>query len=78
MKIKINGVNEALKFSRIADRFDEDIDVTDGHFIVDGKSHVGLLMICTKPNLEAKIITDDMGKWAAFRNAIEEFLYVDE
>lgn len=77
MRIKIDGVNEALKFSRIAERFDADIDVTDGHFVVDGKSHVGLLMICTSPNIEAKILTDDMSVWAAFRNAIEDFLYVE-
>lgn len=75
MKIKIDGINEALKFSRIAETFPENIDVTDGHYIVDGKSHIGLLMICTNGNpLEAKIITDNMHVWAAFRNAIADFL----
>lgn len=79
MRIKINDVNEALKFSRIAEKFSEDIDVTDGRYIVNGKSHVGLLMIIAsgKP-LDAKIITEDMGVWATFRNQIEEFLVTGE
>ena len=46
MKVKIDGVNEALKFSRIAEKFFENVDVTDGHYVVDGKSHMGLVMIC--------------------------------
>ena len=78
MKIKITDINEALRFSRIAEKFDEDVDVTDGKYIVDGKSHVGLLMIIsTGRPLDAKINTEDMGKWAAFRNAINDFLTVE-
>ena len=78
MKVKIDGVNEALKFSRIAEKFDEDVDVSDGHYVVDGKSHMGLVMICSTGNpLEVKIVTEDMGRWAAFRNAIVDFLDVE-
>lgn len=75
MRIKIKDVNDALKFSRIAEKFNEDIDVTDGRYIVDGKSHMGLLMIYATGNpLEAKIVTEDMERWFAFRNAIADFL----
>lgn len=78
MKVKINSINEALKFSRIAEKFDENVDVTDGHYVVDGKSHMGLVMICANGNpLEVKIVTDDMSRWAAFRNAIVDFLDVE-
>lgn len=78
MKVKIDGINEALRFSRIAEKFSEDVDVTDGRYIVDGKSHMGLVMICSSGNpLEVKIVTDDMIKWAAFRNAIVDFLDVE-
>ena len=74
MKIVIKDINDVLKFTRICQKFDDNIDVTDGHFIVDGKSQMGVVSICTSPDLDAKILTDDVIQWGAFRTAIREFL----
>ena len=79
MKIRINSVNEALKFARIAEGFDEDIDITDGRYIINGKSQMGILMICANNTpLDVTIDTDDTVTCATFRNAIEEFLVLGE
>lgn len=77
MKIRINDINDVLKFTRICEKFKEDIDVTDGHFIVNGKSQMGVVAISTSKELDATILTDDMPTWASFRNAIKEFV-IDE
>ena len=79
MRVKIDGINDALKFSRIADGFADDVDVTDGRYIVNGKSQMGLIMICAegKP-LEANILTEDTLEYAKFRHSIEEFLVTGE
>ena len=79
MRIRINGINDALKFTRIAEKFNDDVDVTDGKYIVNGKSQMGLLMICAEGTpLEAKIGTEDMLEFAKFRAAIEDFLVTGE
>lgn len=77
MKIRINDINDVLKFTRICEKFKEDIDVTDGHFIVNGKSQMGVVAISTSKELDATILTNDMPTWASFRNAIKEFV-IDE
>lgn len=75
MEIKIKNINEALNFSHIAETFKEDVEVTDGRYIVDGKSNMGLLMIyaSNKP-LEVKIITNDITKQTDFYKAIHNFI----
>ena len=79
MKIKIDGINEALKFARIAEKFSADVDITDGKYIVDGKSQMGILMICAeKKPLEASIHTDDTVTCGMFQNAIRDFLVTGE
>lgn len=78
MKIRIKDINDVLSFSRICQKFDENIDVTDGHFIVDGKSQMGVISISTSPNLEATIDTADVIVWGSFRTAIKDFLVEGE
>ena len=74
MKIKIDNVNDVLRFTRICQQFDEDIDVTDGHFVVDGKSQMGVVSICVRPDLNVKMNTEDSVRFATFRNAIIDFV----
>lgn len=45
MKIRINTIQEANLFSNICDKFEEDIDVSVGRYVIDGKSYLGLLSI---------------------------------
>ena len=44
-KIKLNTVEEVMKFSAIANKCDFDIDVQYHRFVLDGKSLMGLMSL---------------------------------
>ena len=73
-----NDIDRVLHFINICTTFKEDIDVKAGRYIIDGKSILGMCGICSMPNIDATIITDDQERWVAFRNAITDYLYTEE
>lgn len=45
IKIKLNTLDDANKLASICGRFQEDIDITIGRYVIDGKSYLGILSI---------------------------------
>ena len=41
-KIKLSGINDALTFVRAAENCEFEVDVHYNHFIIDGKSIIGV------------------------------------
>ena len=74
MKIRINSIEDAIKLSKLCNQFKDGVDVTDGHFIVDGKSQMGLLAISTSKDLTIDILTDNIYTRKSFEEVIKEFV----
>ena len=74
MKINFNGdIGKVTKFVTTCSTFHEDIDVKAGRYVVDSKSLLGMCAICTLPNLEVEILTDDSLRRAVFQEVMKEF-----
>jgi phosphotransferase system HPr-like phosphotransfer protein len=54
-KVKFNNVNEIIFLNRIASKYDNYIDVKDGHIIIDAKSIMGLFGLDFTKDLEIVI-----------------------
>lgn len=74
MKINFNGdIGKVTKFVTTCAAFPEDIDVKAGRYVVDSKSLLGMCAICTLPDLEATILTNDGFRIAVFSEVMKEF-----
>lgn len=65
MKIVLRDMKSILEFTHLAEQFQEDIDVTDGHYIVSGKSIMGLCALAPADVLTATILKDDKTEFNA-------------
>jgi len=75
MKLNFNGdINKVTKFVITCSTLPEDVDVRAGRYIVDGKSLLGMCAICTMPDLEADIITNDTFRVSVFNEVMKEFV----
>ena len=71
VKIKLNGLDDAQEFSRIASQYIYDIDVRSGKYVVNGKSILGLLSLNLTSPLTVDIYSDDVQD---FLTRINKFL----
>ena len=44
-KIRLKSINDINEFVRIANLFDDDIDLVSGRYVVDGKSIMGIFSL---------------------------------
>jgi phosphotransferase system HPr-like phosphotransfer protein len=58
-KVKFNNVNEIIFLNRIASKYDNYIDVKDGHIIIDAKSIMGLFGLDFTKDLEIVVHSYD-------------------
>lgn len=58
MKIKISTLEDVKAFVALCEKSAGRVDVTDGHYIVDGKSILGVLSVSLLDRLD--VITNDM------------------
>ncbi len=72
-KILINTVESARDFANACDKFDDDVDVYYGRYIVDGRSLLGILSFDLMKTLNVRINTDDQAVIWKFANAISRF-----
>jgi len=73
LRVKFENMKEIAQFVRLCEQFSEEIDVTDGRYIVNGKSIMGVSMISVSPNINATIITDNENKVAEFEEVLSPF-----
>lgn len=77
IKININTIEKVKCFAESIIRFEEDIDVISGRFVLDGKSIMGLLSLDLSKNIEVMIHTKDDSVYNEFLEIMEQFR-VDE
>lgn len=71
MKVKLNKFEDILEFQQYCDKFQEDIDVNSGKYVIDGKSYLGVLSIALCREVEVKIHTNDKAVTDKFYNGLK-------
>lgn len=59
MKVLLDNVNKVKKFVDICSKSSENIDVTSGRFIVDGKSIMGVFSLDLSQPIDVNICGED-------------------
>ena len=70
-KIRLKSINDINEFVRIANLFDDDIDLVSGRYVVDGKSIMGIFSLDLSVPIRVEIhgnYTDEL------RRDIEPFI----
>ncbi len=57
--IRLNQIEQVKKFSAIVTRFDADMDLLNGRYIIDAKSIMGIFSLDLSKQIEFQIHTED-------------------
>lgn len=71
--INLNDFSKAKKFTDEVIRFESDIDILRGRYILDAKSALGIFTIDLSFPVEVEIHSDDEGEIKRFYEVMEEF-----
>ena len=74
VKVKVNRIESAKEFSRICERFEEDIDYIVGRYTIDAKSILGILSTTLGKIAEVKICSKDLKTIELFFNSINSWI----
>jgi phosphocarrier protein HPr len=74
VKVKVNSIESAKEFSRICERFEEDIDYIVGRYTIDAKSILGILSTTLGKIAEVKICSKDLKTIELFFNSINSWI----
>lgn len=74
MTISLNTIERVKKFSEEVIKFESDIDVIKGRYIVDGKSVLGILSIDLRKELEVEIHSNNREEIRKFNEKMKEFI----
>ena len=70
----LNSIEKVKKFTNITNKFNSDIDILRGRYVIDAKSTLGIYTIdLTKP-VTIRINSNDSAEIARFNEQMEEFL----
>lgn len=58
-KIKLSGIHDALEFVRAAENCQFEVDIKYNHFIIDGKSIIGVCSLDLNKELTVSYCGDD-------------------
>ena len=73
IKILLNEFNMVNKFSSVAQTFISDIDLSNGRYVVNGKSLLGIYSLDLSIPVIAEIYSNDEKELKKFEEAMEEF-----
>ena len=73
IKILLNEFNMVNKFSNVAQTFISDIDLSNGRYVVNGKSLLGIYSLNLSTPVIAEIYSNDEKELKKFEKAMEEF-----
>lgn len=72
--IRLNTLEKVKLFTNVANKFNSDIDILRGRYVIDGKSVLGIYTVdLTKP-IKVRINSDDKAEIARFDEKMEQFL----
>lgn len=71
--IKINSIDDIKKFQNEVLKFESDIDIVRGRYIVDAKSTLGIFTIDLSTSIDVVLHTDDELEQNKFRAIMRQF-----
>lgn len=74
LTLSLNDFIKARKFIDEASKFISDIDVIRDHYIIDGKSALGIFMLDLSKPIDIEIHSDDEYEIKRFNEIMEEFI----
>lgn len=74
LTLKLNDFEKAKQFTTVANKFNSDIDILRGRYVIDAKSTLGIYTIDLSKPVTIRIISDDSAEIARFNEHMEQFL----
>lgn len=74
LTLNLNDFEKVRKFTNEANKFNSDIDILRGRYVIDAKSTLGIYTIDLSKPVTIKIISDDRAEIARFNEHMEQFL----
>lgn len=71
--IKLNTLQRVKSFVDIVDKFESDVDITQGRYIINAKSIMAIFSLNLLEALLVRIDSDDIEEIESFNNVMEEF-----
>lgn len=72
--IRINEIDKMKSFIKDAESFMSDIDVIKGHYVIDGKSVMGLFSLDLSDNIVVRINSDDEVEISRFNEVMTKYV----
>lgn len=73
-EISFSNMDDVIRYIKIASTFESDINIIYKHYIIDGKSTVGVSAIDFSNKVFIEIITNNESEAARFNEEISEFI----
>ncbi len=63
--LMLNSINDVKDFVNIVSRYDFDVDLTSGRYVVDAKSIMGIFSLNLSKPIKVEVHSDDCDKFLA-------------
>ena len=69
--IKLNSINHVKTFVNTVNKYDFDVDLTSGRYVVDAKSIMGIFSLDLSKPIKVEVYSDDVEE---FTKEMQEFI----
>ena len=69
--IKLNSINHVKTFVNAVNKYDFDVDLTSGRYVVDAKSIMGIFSLDLSKPIKVEVYSDDTDE---FMKEMQEFI----
>lgn len=69
--IKLNSINHVKTFVNTVNKYDFDVDLTSGRYVVDAKSIMGIFSLDLSKPIKVEVYSDETGE---FMKEMQEFI----
>lgn len=74
IKIKLPSIEDIIDFVNICDKYISDINASEGCFVIDAKSFIGMLDFANDKIIEVQMISPDIEEIKRFTNEIKKYI----
>lgn len=74
MTIKLNDFSDIKKFTNEVSKFEGDIDLVKGRYVIDAKSTMGIFTLDLSSPVDVVIYSDDEKEIERFNEVMKEFM----
>lgn len=74
LTLNLNNFDKVKEFTNIANRFNSDIDILRGRYVIDAKSTLGIFTIDLSKPVKIRIVSNDCAEIARFNEQMGQFL----